>query len=201
MWCCVEFHVSTSRDPPPCAPANGRPGFWFSGGCWRALAKGTAWAFLNRVIHHHQAPHRTGCCLFCSAALLRKTGDNARKAAVVLSAFCGFACVFWVSARKKNHRPPELTKFPMPVVARHKNKKHPAMAMAKGSEVEKGLAINGVMSHVPPARCIHSIHTRSNAGCLTYAAHLSECVEELATACKERQLSTWRVITVARCTW
>ena len=33
--------------PPPCAPANGRPGFpfafWFSG-CWRALAKGTAWA-------------------------------------------------------------------------------------------------------------------------------------------------------------
>ena len=34
-----------SPGPPPCAPKNaGLVFFWFSG-CWRALAKGTAWAF------------------------------------------------------------------------------------------------------------------------------------------------------------
>ena len=35
---------------------KGRPGFPFGflgAGGWRALAKGTAWAFFYRVIHHH----------------------------------------------------------------------------------------------------------------------------------------------------
>ena len=43
--------VAVGLDPPPCAPTNGRPGFpfWFSG-CWRALAKGTAWAGFCCVI-------------------------------------------------------------------------------------------------------------------------------------------------------
>ena len=34
--------------------------FWFSG-CWRALAKGTAWAGFYCAIHHHNWPHVLGC--------------------------------------------------------------------------------------------------------------------------------------------
>ena len=43
-----------------------------------------------------------------------------------MSEFCDFACVLWVFAKKITHRPPGLTKFPMPA-ARHENKENPAV--------------------------------------------------------------------------
>ena len=57
-----------------------------------------------------QAPHRAGFW----PVLLHKTRKNATKAA--------FVSGFFFPRKKSTHRPPELTKFPMPAV-RHENKK------------------------------------------------------------------------------
>ena len=67
------------------------------------------------------------------AAFLRKTGKNVGKAAF-LSALFVFLCDFFLR-ETLTHRPPELTKFPMPAV-RHENKGNPAMG--GGSILKRG---------------------------------------------------------------
>ena len=52
--------------PPPRAPKYGRPGFPFGflfSGCWRALAKDTAWAGFYSAIHNHPQPRAMLCGL------------------------------------------------------------------------------------------------------------------------------------------
>jgi hypothetical protein len=44
--------------------------------------------------------------------------------------------VFWLSAEKITHRPPEFIKLPMPVAGHEKKKNPPAMAEEEGSRIE-----------------------------------------------------------------
>ena len=67
----------------------------------------------------------TGLFFFCQFYPQNRQKKNARTAAV-LSAFCGIACVFCVSAKKITHRPSELTKFSMPVPWYEKKKVPPS---------------------------------------------------------------------------